>query len=254
MKRLALLVLFEISAFVCPIYAQTKCEANIGGFKFNNVYIMGDHYSAVVWAYKHIAEETCLTPVQDIAKADAILELYSTDVPRSQPHDATQVSVVCSSNSNTSTCTDSDGNLMTTSCNANGCSSYYGPDPAHEIGQAISSWIANASYQGEARIFTVDHKLLWRSTDQKGATLWSDKIRLGTNSPGCEGRNWSVMKDARKYKNYRGWASEKCGIEMPSFVSIDLKLQSKQDAAAAKEQEKQQMIENAKDAAAKQSK
>lgn len=57
--------------------SSTACQASINGFKIKNVYIKGDHYNAVVWAYKHIAEDTCLTPVPNPAEADAILELNS---------------------------------------------------------------------------------------------------------------------------------------------------------------------------------
>ncbi|HEX3569641.1 MAG TPA: hypothetical protein VHU44_02345 [Acidobacteriaceae bacterium] len=234
--------------------AQTKCEANINGLKIRTIYIAGDHYNAVVWAYKHIAENTCLTPVQDITKADAILELY--DPSANQPRQAAEpFSVSCSSGASSSVCTDSEGNMMSTTCNSNGCSSYYGPNPVHAVGQALSAWVHNASYQGEARVYTTDHKLLWRSVDQRKdhwSDLWIDKVREGTNSPGCDGRNWSVSKDAHKYKNYRRWAAEKCGIEMPTLVSIDIKLQAAQDVASAKEQEREQMIENAKEAAEKQ--
>lgn len=249
MRHLAWLALF----FAQLAFAQTKCEANISGFKIRNIYITGDHYNGVVWAYKHIAENTCLTPVQDIAKADAILELY--DPSAGQPKQPEPFGVSCSSSGGSSMCTDSDGNMMTTNCDRNGCSSYYGPNPVHAVGQALSAWVHNASYQGEARIYTTDHKLLWRSIDQKKdhwSDLWVDKVREGTNSPGCDGRNWSVSKDAQKYKNYRRWAAEHCGIEMPPPVSIDIKLQVAQNAAAATEQEKQQMIENAKEAAEKQ--
>ncbi len=231
---------------------STKCEANINGFKIHSVYVMGRHYNAVVWAYKHLAEWTCLTPVLDPTKADAILELYSPGAESPSQADTAPLSVSCSSNGGSSFCTDSDGNMMDTTCTSNGCTSYYGPNPAHEIGQALSSWIANASYQGEARIYTSEYKLLWRSSDQKKATLWIDKVRLGTNSPGCDGRNWSDIKDAHKYKNYRRWAAEKCGIEMPPFVSIDLKLLDRQAEEKRKQDSKDEMLRNAKEAAEKQ--
>ena len=57
------------------IMAQAKCEANIHGFKIHAVYVMGSQPNGVAWAYKHISEETCLTPVTDPSKADAILVL-----------------------------------------------------------------------------------------------------------------------------------------------------------------------------------
>jgi hypothetical protein len=229
-----------------------KCEASINGYKIKTIYIMGSHYSAVVWAYKHLAEWTCLTPVLDPAKADAILELYNFGDESPRQSAESPLNVSCSSNGDTSVCTDSDGNMMTTTCDASGCGSYYGPNSAQEIGQALHAWIANASYQGEARIYTPDHKLLWRSTDQKKATLWIDKVRLGTNSPGCDGRSWSVMRDAHKYKNYRRWATEKCGIDMPPLVSIDLKLLDRQAEEKKRQALKDEMLRNAREAAAKQ--
>ena len=235
--------------------AQTKCEANINGYKIKTIYITGDHYNAVVWAYKHLAENTCLTPVQDITKADAVLDLYDpfAGKPKGEP---SQLSVTCSTSEGSSVCTDSEGNMQTTTCDVGGCSSYYGPNPAHILGQALYGMIRDASYQGEARIYTTDHKLLWRSLDQKKdhwSDLWIDKVREGTNSPGCDGRNWSVSKDSHKYKNYRRYASEKCAVEMPPLVSIDIKLQSFQAVAKAKEDQQQQMLNNAKEAAEKQS-
>lgn len=254
MSRIFSLCLLMLSLAPC-LHGQVKCVANVNGFTIRNVYIVGTQYNAVVWAYKHLSENTCLTPVQDPGRADAILQLYNP-VADARQYDSPSLTVSCTSSRNTSTCTDSDGNMMTTTCDAAGCSSFYGPNPMHAVGQLLTSWIENASYQGEARLYTTDRKLLWQSVDQKKdhwSDLWIDKVREGTNSPGCDGRNWSVSKDAHKYKNYRRWAAEKCGIDMPQMVSIDLKLQTRQDAMAAKEHEKAQMIENAREAAKKQS-
>ena len=64
--------------------AQVRCEASINGFKIHTVYIMGDQYNGVAWAYKHIAEETCLTPTTDLSKADAILEVHRSWTPGSR--------------------------------------------------------------------------------------------------------------------------------------------------------------------------
>ena len=79
-------VLAGLLVFGCAVlsYAEVKCEANINGFKIHTVYIMGGQYNGVVWAYKHIAEETCLTPSTDLSKADAILEVHRTWTPGSK--------------------------------------------------------------------------------------------------------------------------------------------------------------------------
>src|SRR5260370_33977833 len=94
-----LLALLLLAATAIPAHTQIKCEANINGFKIHNVYIMGDQYNGVAWAYKHLSEETCLTPVTDISKADAILEVYSpyTSSGRQSTED-TSLSVSCTSN------------------------------------------------------------------------------------------------------------------------------------------------------------
>src|ERR1035437_6830275 len=113
MKRLLALALLLAPA----VHAQTKCEANINGFKIRTVYIMGDQYNGVNWAYKHIGEETCLTPVTDPSKADAILELYDRNAELRQPAVSdSSVSVSCTSTNSSSVCTDSSGNMMTVDC------------------------------------------------------------------------------------------------------------------------------------------
>src|ERR1039457_2180106 len=110
-------VLAGLLVFGCAVlsYAQVKCEANINGFKIHTVYIMGDQYNGVVWAYKHIAEETCLTPSTDLSKADAILEVHRTWTPGSKA-DTAPLTVSCSSIRNSTVCSDSTGNELTVDC------------------------------------------------------------------------------------------------------------------------------------------
>ena len=253
MRRLfAVLLLW--SALAAAGYSQTKCEANINGFKIHRVYVMGDQYNGVVWAYRHLSESTCLTPVTSIENADAILEVYSTFHPRPASQDASDAfSVSCSSSGSGTLCSDSDGNMMTVDCSGGVCSSYYGPNPLVAVGKLLNMWVRNGWEQAEAKIYTRDNKLLWRSTDQKGhfPDQWPDKIREGTNSPICK-RPAAGSWDAHKYKNYRNWGEQKCGIVFDPEVSIDLHLQEKQNAAKQQQDERNQIVQNAKDAAAKQ--
>jgi hypothetical protein len=232
---------------------NVKCEANINGFKIHNVYIMGDQYNGVVWAYKHIAEETCLTPVTDLGKADAILELYDRNSGTGTKTVADNVAVSCASHGSSSSCVDSSGNVMTVDCSGGTCSSYYGPDPAVTTLHALNEWISTRWNQAEARIYTTDRKLLWQSVDQKGGwtDLWPDKIRKGTNSPGC-GQSHFGSSDLHKYKHYRDWGIQKCGIQFDSLVSIDLKLLNRQAEEKQKQDSKDELLRNAQDAAAKQ--
>lgn len=68
--------LFVVCGLFAPsAFAQVHCAADIDGYKIHTVYVMGTSYKAVAWAYKHLSDESCLTPVTSMDKADAILEL-----------------------------------------------------------------------------------------------------------------------------------------------------------------------------------
>jgi hypothetical protein len=244
---LALILLINLAGYS---RAQVKCEANISGFKIRTVYIMGDQYNGVAWAYKHLSEETCLTPTTDLSKADAILEVHRTWTPGSKA-DTTPLNVSCSSNSNSTRCADSTGNELTVNCSRGGCTSYYGPSLYSTVSKVFDAWISTRWYQSDARLYTIDYKLLWKSENQKGdwlGALWPDLVRLGTNSPVCRVGAWS----RNKYKNYRHWASMTCGVEFDPPVSIDLRLMSREAAEKAKQDSSDEMIRNAQEAAAKQ--
>jgi hypothetical protein len=221
--------------------APVKCEANVNGFKIHNVYIMGDQYNGVVWAYKHIGEATCLTPTTDLDKADAILEIHRFWIPGSRA-DTAPLTVSCSSNRNSTYCLDSSGNELSVYCSGGVCTSYYGPSLYSAISAVFDEWISTRWYEADARLYTLDHKLLWKSENQKGDWLgagWPDKVRLGTNSPVCKVGAWNRSK----YKNYRHWSSMQCGVEFDPLVNIDIKLQAAQKAKA-------DMVQNAHEAAA----
>jgi hypothetical protein len=227
MKKLLLLLLIAYSLSAIAENAKGgKCEASINGQPIHTVYIFGDQYNGVVWAYKHLGEATCLTPTTDLSKADAILEIHRIWTPGQDPNpDPTTIS--CTSREHTTTCTDSNGNELVTSCSPDGCTSYYGPSLLKSIATAFNSWISTRWYEADARLYTVDHKLLWKSESQKGdwkGALWPDKVRLGTNSPICTIGYWSRPK----YKNYRHWASTECKVEFDPLVSIDITIKGQQ--------------------------
>lgn len=257
MKSISLIVALVLGLSCASAVGQsgrpTKCEANINGFKIHTIYIVGDQYNGVVWAYKHIAEETCLIPTTDLSKADAILDVRPIMASGSPTvtDDTTPVSVSCSSTASSSHCSDSTGNVMEVDCSGGNCSSYYGPDPASSLAGAFKAWLYSRWWDSDASIYTVDHKLLWKSENQKGDWLgagWIDMVRLGTNSPVCK----VGYTQRSKYKNYRHWASTHCGVEFDPLVSIDLNLRDHKSAKQASQDEKAAMIQNAKDAAAKQ--
>jgi hypothetical protein len=229
---------------------HVKCEASVNGFKIHAVYIMGDQYNGVVWAYKHLAEETCLIPTTSLSNADAILEVHRIWTPGSQA-DTVPLSISCFSSGGTSTCRDSTGSALTVSCAGGSCTSYYGPDIYTAVSGAFDAWISTRWYESDAKLYTTDHKLLWRSEDQKGdwaGAGWIDKVRLGTNSPVCKVGAWSRSK----YKSFRHWANMTCGVEFDPLVSIDLKLLDRQAAEKQKQDRNNEMLRNAHEAAAKQ--
>jgi hypothetical protein len=252
MKRTFVVAVLLTFGFTVLSRAQVRCEANINGFKIHTVYIMGDQYNGVVWAYKHIAEETCLTPATDLGKADAILEVHRIWTPGSK-EDAAPISVSCLSNKNSTVCSDSTGNELTVYCTGGVCTSYYGPSLLSAVASVFNEWISTRWYEADARLYTPDHKLLWKSEDQKGDWLgagWPDKVRLGTNSPVCKVGAMSRSK----YKNFRHWAAQRCGVDFDPLVTIDLRLQNRQAAEKEKQDSKDEMIRNAQDAAEKQKK
>ena len=75
-----------------------------------------------------------------------------------------------------------------------------------------------------------------------------DKVRLGTNSPVCKvGRESFKVQKLSPY-----WASMTCGVEFDPLVSIDIKLLDRQAAEKLRQDEKDEMLQNAREAVAKQ--
>ncbi len=248
MRLLAVLMLVSVTVVST---AQTKCDGSINGFRIHTLYVMGTQYNGVAHAYKHLSEETCFTPVTDVRKADAILEVVPLNDGTSAQRSVIP-SVSCTSTPTSTTCLDSTGNEMTVECGGNVCTVTYGPDPAVAALHAVRIWVDSRWFMSEARLYTTDYKLLWKSEGQKGDHIGSDfmdKLRLATESPYCKRPGtWQQ----HEYKTYRQWASTKCGVQFDPLVSIDLNVEAKKAAAEQVQNEQQQMIDNAKAAAAKQ--
>lgn len=241
------------AASVLNAQPPVKCEASLNGYRMHTVYITGNHFNGVAWAYKHISEATCLTPVTDEAKADAILEVISNKTPR---HDdaADPLTVTCTSSLNSSSCLDSSGNELTVDCDRNGnCSSYYGPSLASAVGGALHAWVMSAWYESEVKLYTPDHKILWKSDGIKGQHWydgWADKLREATFTTlpaDCKTPAGKSTDD-----HFRKWVSEKCGVTFDPLVSIDIKANARLAAKNAKTEEADEMKRNAVEAAAKQ--
>lgn len=234
----SILMLVISAAAVAQGSSHPKCEASINGAKIQKVYIIGDQYEAVLWAYKHLAEETCLTPTTDPGKADAILELQPLP-PSGSPAYDTSANVTCTTSNGSTQCIDSTGNELSVDCSKGGCESTYGPNPYTAMASSTDAFLSTSWYEADATLYTVDYKPLWNSQDQKGdwpGAGWVDKVRLGTNSPVCKVGTWSRAK----YKNFRYWASTTCGVEFDPLVSIDIKLREKRAAAKAAQASKPQ--------------
>jgi len=251
MKKRILFSLSILLAFVCVAHSQerVKCGASINGFQIKTVYITGNHFPGVAWAYKHIADATCLTPVTDPAKADAVLEISANALPDSES--SGPLTVTCSSRQGVSSCVDSDGNELDLDCDrAGNCSSYYGPSIASATHSLIDLWISSAWYQSEARLYTADHKLIWKSDRLKGNhwyDLWPDKLRESTFRLDCR-----IPAGKGDGEHFRKWATEKCGVDFDPLVSIDIKANARLARANQKQAEADEMKRNAEEAAVKQ--
>ena len=234
---------------------SVKCEANISGFKIHKVYVIGDQFEGLKWAYHHLSEFTCLTPTLRPEGADAILEVRrGRNIAKARAVEAASapVTVSCSSGSGSTLCEDSLGNEMSISCNVSGeCSSYYGPNPLHAVGEAMTDWLETRWYESEASLFTPDRKLIWNSEDQKGehwTDLWPDKLREGTNSPACKMPR-SGSFDLHRYRTYRAWGEHHCGIIFDPAVDIEVQRKVSNDPGKQRQME---MKTNAEQAAQKQ--
>lgn len=246
MKNLAKVLLVTGAVSGSCLHAQ-KCEANLNGFRIHNIYIAGTSYNAVSWAYKHISEESCLTPVTSLDKADAILELSRPDRPTPV---SSVFTVTCSGSAASSQCSDSDGNELDVSCDKSGyCSSYYGPSPGAAVGAFLKEAVfTGRAYAAIARIYTIDHKLVWDSEMEKG-TLWQDKLKKPPLAPACKLPGaWSSNQ---YHFQYRNWAAEKCGISFDPAVSIDIKANDRLARIQAPLNEVEEMKRNAAEAATK---
>lgn len=118
MKKLAAVLLVAVAVSGSSLHAQKKCEAVLNGYRIRTIYVTGPQLNSVFWAYKHLSESTCMTPVTDPAKADAILELVSHGSAR--PDNDQALTVNCSSVAGSSSCIDSDGNELDVNCDRNG--------------------------------------------------------------------------------------------------------------------------------------
>jgi hypothetical protein len=186
--RKATLVAIGISfALAAPANAKKKYD-----IPCEKVFITGTQTHEIAWAldgtglknnlYKH----TCLEPVARPEDAQAILDIEidptvaaSLDAriaSRERALEDGAYAVTCSSNINGAECSDSAGNISVVSCDARGCSSYYGPNPlvavSNLIGDALVAWAGKSAawaYLRDAKT----HELQWQYT---GVGEWHDDI------------------------------------------------------------------------------
>jgi len=163
------------------------------------VFVTGSQVHEIAWALKgdglenNLYKKTCMQPVADASKADAILDVEldpkvarTTEKRIRDRENAVATGsfwVSCSSDSRGSYCIDSTGYALETSCNAHGCSTYYGPDVAGTalqlIGDALSAWSEQRS--AWAFMFSAkDHKLIWK---YEGLGPWHDDLTKYSECP-----------------------------------------------------------------------
>lgn len=145
------------------------------------VFVTGVQRHEIAWALKgnglenNLYKHTCMQPVTDASKADAILDvepdpqIEGMTEQRIRNRENAVASgnywVSCNSDLRGSYCIDSTGYALETSCDARGCSTYYGQEPVlpvlQLIGDALYAKIERSS--AWAYMFSAkDHKLLWK--------------------------------------------------------------------------------------------
>ena len=187
MNRLAAFS-FLFLVLASPLHAKDKkwdvpCQ---------KVFIAGLQPHEIAWALKgdglenNLLKKTCMQPVSDASKADAILdieldpEIAGITEQRIRDRENAVATgnfwVSCNSDSRGSYCIDSTGYSLETSCNERGCSSYYGPNlgitAVQLIGDAINAWVERSA--AWAYMFSAkDHKLIWK---YEGLGQWHDDL------------------------------------------------------------------------------
>ncbi len=160
------------------------------------VFVTGTQVHEITWALRgtglqnNLYKYTCQEPVARVEDADAILDLEWDPKfsPQSLARDRREmleerekemangtVYVSCSSNAKGSVCTDSQGNMLESSCNSSGCSTYAGPNSLLAIVGALATSYTEHLAATEAFVYLFsarDHKLIWK--DQSIGTWWDD--------------------------------------------------------------------------------
>jgi len=178
------------------------------------VFITGIQAHEISWALKgeglqnNLYKRTCMQPVADASKADSILDIELDPAvagttekrirDRGNAVNSGNYWVSCSSDRRGSYCIDSMGYSLETSCNAAGCSTYYGPDfgvsVLHLIGDALSAWVERSS--AWAYMFSAkDHKLLWK---YEGLGQWHSDLSKYSQCPKKFGTYGAVCKSPKE--------------------------------------------------------
>ena len=178
-KKIVIFVGSSLLAF--PFAPTLQAKPKKWDIPCQKVFVTGTQIHEIEWALKgdgldnNLYKSTCLEPVTEASKADAILDIEldpkvaGATEGRIQDRENAIASgnfwVSCNSDVRGSYCIDSSGYALQTSCNDYGCSSYYGPSVAvtamQAIGDAISAWAERSA--GWGYLFsTRDHKLIWK--------------------------------------------------------------------------------------------
>lgn len=197
-SAVTLILLFAFVANSPVLGAQKKWD-----IPCQKVLVTGSQAHEIAWALtgdglkNNLYKKTCMQPVSDASKADAILDIEldpkvsgNTEKridQRVQARESALVSgnfwVSCKSDMRGSYCIDSTGYSLETSCNESGCSTYYGPNPTltlvQMIGDAITAWVERSA--AWAYLFsTKDHTLIWK---YEGVGQWHDDLTKYSRCP-----------------------------------------------------------------------
>jgi len=193
MKSILLSILILTASAACAQEAPVIPEpppkgANPTMIAIRKVYISGSKKHEVRWAKKRLSRFTCLTPVDSVEQADAILDLEPIDYrPPTEMERDPSGAVVCRDKTTASdsklTCSDFTGSGTRVHCRtgANGdttCTAYYLDTVAFEnaLG-ALADWTAAKADTHAYVLSKQGGKLLWDYDESTHAILWSKKLK-----------------------------------------------------------------------------
>lgn len=205
-RKTSLATALMLSVLCIPAFARKRRKWPT--VPCQKVFVTGSQVHEIAWALKgnglenNLYKHTCLEPVPRPGAATAVLDLEwdpkfnpvglaaQAAARRKEELENPDYFVTCSSFGGSVSCTDGEGNVLETNCDAAGyCTSYYGPGLGKLASELVDAWVMHlASTDAWVYLFSRQgHTLLYKNTGQGMYGWWGTLSRnMGCKHKGIE--------------------------------------------------------------------